>query len=387
MSSFICAFCVTNRDFTSFGKLFNHITVYHQHEPNFRITCDLKQSCGVLYRTYAAYKSHVYRHHLAELKSKEKCAKMNVIVTDNDQESNGNVNVEIGMSNDDINSDTDSLGFDDGSETDFIYPSVSLNISDNDKNFSEILTTLKKGYMSFVLQLREEYLLPKTVMNIISTSIATLIQQVQLLLKIKCFDYTFDNGSDATSLRRQKQKIISMEEIQQTITDVCDLIHSTTKNDYQFLKNCEKYFNYSPVEEIILSSGDEVPEYAYYIPVDKTISSLLRSSSLISEILEYIDKQRTISEADTDIMFSIRDGHHGMRLDQDTLLVQLYLDDIGLTNPIGPKRDQHKMSMLYMSLEDLPEQYRSKLDYIQLVGVCPSRILKVIFIRITFNLI
>ena len=204
MSSFICAFCVTNRDFTSFCKLFNHITVYHQHEPNFRITCDLNQSCCVLYRTYAAYKSHVYRRHLAELKSKEKCAKMDIIVTDNGQESNGNENVKIGMSNDDINSDSDSLAFDDGLETDFIYPSVSLNLSDNDKNYSEILTTLKKGYMSFVLQLREEYLLPKTVMNIISTSIATLIQQVQLLLKIKCFDYTFDNGSVATSLRREK---------------------------------------------------------------------------------------------------------------------------------------------------------------------------------------
>ena len=177
-----------------------------------------------------------------------------------------------------------------------------------------------------------------------------------------------------------------MDEIQQTMNDVCNMIHSTTKNDYQFLSNCEKYFNYSPVEEIIISSGDEAPEYAYYIPIDKTISSMLSCPSLISEIVEYIEKQRMITERDNDIMFSIRNGHHGVRLDHDTLLIQLYLDDIGLTNPIGPKRDQHKMSMMYLSLEDLPEQYRSKLDYIQLVGVCPSRILKVIFTTKTFNL-
>jgi hypothetical protein len=76
-------------------------------------------------------------------------------------------------------------------------------------------------------------------------------------------------------------------------------------------------------------------------------------------------------------MFSIRDGYHGNKLDHDNLLLQLYLDDIGLTNPIGAKRDQHKMSMVYFSLEDIPDKYRSKIDYIQLVGICQSKILKV----------
>jgi hypothetical protein len=76
-------------------------------------------------------------------------------------------------------------------------------------------------------------------------------------------------------------------------------------------------------------------------------------------------------------MFSIRDAYHGIRLDDDHILVQLYLDDIGLTNLLGSKRDQHKMTMIYFTLEDIPDQYRSKLDFIQLVGICESRILKV----------
>ena len=72
MSSFVCPFCLTNRDFVSFAKMFQHITLYHQNEPNFKTTCDLSNTCGVLYRTYSAYKSHIYRKHSSELHSQEK---------------------------------------------------------------------------------------------------------------------------------------------------------------------------------------------------------------------------------------------------------------------------------------------------------------------------
>ena len=76
-------------------------------------------------------------------------------------------------------------------------------------------------------------------------------------------------------------------------------------------------------------------------------------------------------------MFSVRDTYSGTTLDRDTLLIQLYLDDISLTNPIGSKRDNHKMTMVYFLLEDIPDQYRSKIDFIQLVGICESKFLKV----------
>ena len=64
-------------------------------------------------------------------------------------------------------------------------------------------------------------------------------------------------------------------------------------------------------------------------------------------------------------------------LDHDILLIRLYLNDISLTNPIGSQRDNHKMTMVYFLLEDIPDQYRSKIDFIQLVGICESKFLKV----------
>ncbi|CAF4253656.1 unnamed protein product, partial [Adineta steineri] len=72
MSSFCCSLCPTNRRFDSFAKMFQHITLYHQNEPNFNITCALNNARGVLYKTYSAYKAHVYRQHISELHLKNK---------------------------------------------------------------------------------------------------------------------------------------------------------------------------------------------------------------------------------------------------------------------------------------------------------------------------
>lgn len=104
---------------------------------------------------------------------------------------------------------------------------------------------------------------------------------------------------------------------------------------------------------------------------------MLNYEPFVTQILENIEYQHTVTEHDNDLMFSIRDAYSGNRLDEDTLLIQLYLDDISLTNPIGSKKDMHKMCMVYFTLEDIPDQYRSKIDFIQLVGICESKILKV----------
>ena len=76
-------------------------------------------------------------------------------------------------------------------------------------------------------------------------------------------------------------------------------------------------------------------------------------------------------------MFSLREGNFGMRIDDESLLIQLYIDDIGLTNPIGPKKDRHKMTMVYFLLEDMPDKHRSQLQSINLLAICPSDSVKV----------
>ncbi|CAF1461136.1 unnamed protein product [Didymodactylos carnosus] len=51
------------------------------------------------------------------------------------------------------------------------------------------------------------------------------------------------------------------------------------------------------------------------------------------------------------------------------LLPQLYTDGISVTNPRGPKKDAHKLTVVYYILEDIPDTYRSKLSSVMLLAI------------------
>lgn len=388
MSVFDCSFCGTNRHFGSFAKMFQHITLYHQNEPNFSITCDLHTKCGVLYKTYSAYKAHVYRQHASELHLKNKFNNDSNVNPDENhtQETMDNFTLVSGIINDD-DDNFEAVFMDDDCVTNTCNPESFFGSVNPDESFSELLLIIKRSFIMFILKLREEYLLPQGVTNIISTYIISLIDHLEILLDKKAFFPITDIYSSSTSsLTKQNEKVIEIYQLHDTLNDFTNIIESISKNNYQFIKNCEKYFDYNSPEEVVLSSPDETVEYAYFIPIDRTLPLMLKSQPLLLEISKNIQHQRIIVEDDSDLMFSIRDGQFGHRFDEDSLLIQLYLDDIGLTNPLGAKRDKHKMTMVYFSLEDVPDKYRSKLDFIQLVAVCESKHLKVSFLMINTNM-
>jgi hypothetical protein len=290
---------------------------------------------------------------------------------------------------DSINDDIDAILMDDDCETNICNPASFFDSINTDESISELLLIMKRSYMLFILELREEYLLPQGVTNIISTYIVTLIRHLEILLNKKAVLPSTDIYSSSTSsFPKQNQKITEIYHLHETLNDLSinNMIESISKNNYQFIKNCEKYFDFNSPEQVVLSSPDETVEHTYFIPIDRTLSSMLKSQQLLFEISENIQQQRISVENDSDLMLSIRDGQYGNRFDEDSLLIQLYLDDIGLTNPLGAKRDKHKMTMVYFSLEDVPDKHRSKLHFIQLVAVCESKHLKVNFLMINSNM-
>ena len=378
MSSFSCPLCVTNREFTCFGELFQHITLYHQNDSNFAISCDLYNTCGVLYRTFSAYKSHVYRQHSDELYSKrDRNNNKSTGLLDNQQD-DAALSFEQVLGSDDDNDDVEPISPEDIYGSMFYEPPSSLDSVSADVGIVESINDIKRAYVSFLLQLREELLLPKTAMNVITTYIVTLLTRLQALLEKQVFSSSIVVSSSTSAfIEKQDKEVIEFVQLKNILNDISDAIGAINKNEYQFIKNCEKYFDYTPPEEIIVSHPNETLERGYYIPIEKTLSCMLNAKPCLLQILENIQQQQTATENDPDLMFSIRDGYHGGSMDHDRILIQLYLDDIGLTNPIGSKRDQHKMSMMYLSLEDLPDQCRSKVDFIQLIAICNSKILKV----------
>lgn len=350
------------------------------------MTCDLHPTCGVLYRTYAAYKSHIYRRHSAELHSSERCnIDPDVIPSGEEEHSNEVADDEFGSTND----VTENLLDFDTDEEDSIaatndlaavlrmspFSSQSMN---EGESISELFENIKRNYVSFILQLREEFLLPKNVTSIISTHIITLVRHIEMLSKkMALSDRSNDDSSASADAEEQNRKPIEFDRLKETLDEVCETIDAITKNEYQFAKHCSQYFEYDPPEEIVVSSANEPVECGYFIPIEKTLSVMLNSQDVLAQVLENMRQQGAATESDDDLMFSIRDAYHGGKLDHQSLLIQLYLDDIGLTNPIGAKRDQHKMTMVYFTLEDVPDQYRSRLDFVHLIGICDSKVLKV----------
>ena len=110
MSSFVSPLYSTNRDFDNLTKMFKHVTLYPQNDPNFRIACDLQDTCGILYRSYSGYKSHIYRKHLDELHSTNiPKNKLNVIPADSQQEVQTHLDVGHAAINHDLDDDLESI--------------------------------------------------------------------------------------------------------------------------------------------------------------------------------------------------------------------------------------------------------------------------------------
>ena len=137
----------------------------------------------------------------------------------------------------------------------------------NDVETVDSTININKTYVSFLLQLREEFLLPKNTMHIISSYIVTLLNDMQDLLGKKTFNYSADICSSASSSsKKQDKEVIEFDESKHTFNDICNAIQSINKNEYQFIKHCEKYFGYNSAEEIVVSSPGEVLEQGYFIP-------------------------------------------------------------------------------------------------------------------------
>ncbi len=139
--------------------------------------------------------------------------------------------------------------------------------------------------------------------------------------------------------------------ITSTVNDVVDSIDAISRNEYLFVRACERFFSYHESHEILLSSPDETKEIVYYVPILKTLQSLLRNQRLITLLLDNIAQQLRLAQMDDDRLFSVRNRKGGHHIDENALLLQLYVDDIGTTNPIAPKKDQQKMTLLSFVLD------------------------------------
>ncbi|CAF3761419.1 unnamed protein product [Rotaria socialis] len=148
-----------------------------------------------------------------------------------------------------VNDGIEEVLKDDGCETNICNLVSFFDSVNTGESFSELLLIMKRSYLQLILELREEYLLPQGVTNIISTYIVTLFRHLEILLNKKAVLPSTDIYSSSTStLPKQNKKIIEICQLHETLNGLSNMIESNSKNNNQFIKNCEKYFDFNSPE-------------------------------------------------------------------------------------------------------------------------------------------
>ncbi|CAF1420366.1 unnamed protein product [Rotaria sp. Silwood1] len=232
---------------------------------------------------------------------------------------------------------------------------ITIPVIDDNLSFKRIA----EFYTRFLLELREYHLLPQKMVQSISFYISTLLDMIFKLIKTKTSTSNF----------------ISTNDFDTAFAQINSIINSISKSEYQFLRQCKNYFNYEAPTEIILNTNEE---RAYYIPLKQSIGSMLQNEQLLKSIIDNINSLSKYVAKDQDLILSNRQGHSiisnlSRQANPNALLLKLYTDGISVTNPLGAKRDSHKLTCFYYLLDDMPEIIRSKVNYIGLFCMCYTK--------------
>jgi hypothetical protein len=363
---FVCSFCLIKRSFNTFSDYFRHVTLYHTSEPRFQLICNLSDNCGLLYKTFISYKAHIHRHHkhLLDPLFQEQTTVINSTEDFSVDQSNASVFHTSTIDNDmqDLIYKDDDIS-DDGDDWQTFASSTLFN-----QHEKITFTTIQKQYTRFLLQMREQHMLPQGVIQSITTSIVNLLDMVIDLIEEKATE-------DTTNIQQSSTTMISTISIRQTIQRIEQSIILSTKNEYRFIQSCKTFFNYtSPIENLI-SSKDEKKEYSYHVSIKDSLKKVLEKEEMIPLLINNIQDQDKITHTDSDLMFSFRHGIRGAKINKKSFLIQLYVDGIGVTNPIGPRKGHHKITLVYFLLEDIPDIFRSMLQCINLAAICHTKYL------------
>ncbi|CAF1398356.1 unnamed protein product, partial [Rotaria sordida] len=255
-------------------------------------------------------------------------------------------------------------------------PSLSGNKKD--------LDSFEKFYLQFLLDLREGHSLPQNIVQTVTSGVRSLIEFIYELLKSQVKSSSIKDQKTACS--HPTTDFILLTDVNNIVSSAVERMTNITKNEHRFLRLCKKYFSYDSPKEIKLENPNQV---AYYIPMQSSIQQMLSNSYVLDILIKNFNQTINRNAFDTDLMYDYRHAsqakqHPILKNKPDSLLFHLYIDEIGLTNPIGAKKDTQKITMLYFQLEDLPDIFRSKLKSIGLLAMCHSTYLSIKSNRIKF---
>jgi len=328
-----------------------------------------------MYYTFAGYKSHIYREH-RDLIDKDlfKQRMQTDMNTDNDEillstsyDTQSDFHTQIHDEKDERDEKDDETNDGDA----ICWPLLMEEIIQSSGKKID-LDFFEKFYVDFLLNLREGHSLPQNIIHTITSGFKSLIELIHKLLIMKTKNSLIKH--EKTVINSATDDSVLLADVNEIISNIIERMTDITRNEHTFVKLCRKYFSYASPKEIKLEDADQI---AYYIPIQSSIQQMLNKHDVLTMLTKSFNENVNRNATDMDLMFNYRHALHGklhpvLKKTPNALLLQLYIDDIGLTNPIGAKRDTQKITMIYFQLEDLPDTVKSTLNSIGLVAMCHS---------------
>ena len=134
--------------------------------------------------------------------------------------------------------------------------------------------------------------------------------------------------------------VVPMIKVEENINQIIRTIEAAAKNECQFIKSCKEFFQYQEPHKVELNeSGD----CGYIIPIKKSIQNFLNKPDVIDLLIKNTNETILTTTKDNDLLLSYRDGtaaaaNKSLQTNINSFLLQLYSDEVGVTNPIGPKK-------------------------------------------------
>jgi hypothetical protein len=156
------------------------------------------------------------------------------------------------------------------------------------------------------------------------------------------------------------------------LTDVWECVNT----DYKFLKMCKTMFNFVSATEFVLGYNlvSKKKESFQYVSVTETLKAYLEHDDVLNAVLSHQHDK-------SDLLTGFEDGAACKNSDYWQshplcLLLHLYTDEVEICNPLGSSKKKHKITVVYMTLGNVPRKYLSALRNIHLVLLCPSSVVR-----------
>lgn len=134
--------------------------------------------------------------------------------------------------------------------------------------------------------------------------------------------------------------------------------------------------NFKVVEYVL----DEINKRTFqYVPVLKVLQQLFSDCHVLAKVL---DGSRITEQSGEEVIYrSFREGlffkeNSFLSAGELRVLLNLYIDDFEICNPLGTSRKKHKICAIYWTISNLPPACHSSLTSIYLALLCKSEDVK-----------